>query len=1083
MLLTLTFFNAYAQQTGTIINGTLIDETKEPLIGATVQLLNHSTGYTNGTITDIDGRFELADLPIGGPYLVKISYIGFSNYQVDSIYLSQGDRLSLKEITLKNDANILESFVVTADYFSVEKNRLGVAKKITSKTLNTLPSPSRNYREFADLSPLSNGGSVAGAKGSMMGLTIDGVSNRRGMGGDLVGGAFAVSMEAIAEFEVATNSYDVTGGRGGAGSIKAITKSGTNDFHASAWSYYSGSSLTGSKLSKNGLRKDENVEGHYNEGSEFTTTQFGASASGAIIKDKLHFFVVGDYYKNASPWANHWDYENHSERDLGVKENDLKEVVNILENDLGIPQPKSDKLGGYDKQYGVAPSVPVSTANFLFKLDWKINDKNELSTKYNFHKFSNPRKVIGNGLFSAQYGEESFDHSLSATLNTQISKTKKNSLMFSTNYMYRPGQPYNGRAPVGRVYVESDFDGEKDGAEVFFGNQYWAPEIISQNAFQLIDNYSWLVGKSRFTVGFDLYHENIHDKLTHYQQGEFYYASVDDLRSNTPYKYERKTPLGNAGGLVNSKIFEAGIYGQVKTNLTKDIEMTAGLRWDATIIPVKPTHNALLEQELGIKNDVAPRDLNNFQPRLNLVWDVNSEEKNVFKLGGGAFVSQFTTQALTMSQIDNGVDYVWPVIEVGQEYADGSGRVVTQGDLPQANWGGYYQDFDKNVPGEGYVNQLVSNGVVNTDVPAYVVAVDENLKTPMTWKFNTGYYRRINKWLNAGVSGYYNATYNNAYYKNINWKDNSEFQLANEGGRYIYAPKSTLDASSTTANWVDGRKSDKFNQVLYYTSANWANTFAALVFEVNMKIRDGFINVSYTRGASKGGVKYNSGNAREYHYVGQSYNGFEQNMRNYYDGDDLRHKLLISAVSPSFKGFRLSTKFAIRQSSRFNATMHKKYDIAGIGTNASSSTNYIMPFIFDVNDPNLTNEFRSDYKELLENTSDEYREYLNENMGGFAEPFGGLNPFRTTWDMSLSKTFSFKNDRNLTFRMDVFNVLNLLNKDWGGYHYITNTNLYDVTGFDEQKQEYQYKIRSNAGTKYYQVSNPYTVQLGLKFVY
>lgn len=1082
-VLLLLWSGAMAQGTETQIGGVVSSKSEGRLVGANVFVKNESTGYTTGSISDLDGRFLIQDLPVGGPYTVKISFMGFGEYVAEKIQLSQGDRINLGTIELNDNINELESVIIEPDFFSVEQDRLGEARKINSKMMNSLPSPSRNYASFAELSPLARSGTqMAGAKGSMTGLTIDGVSNRRGVFGDLSGGAFPVSMEAIEEFEVATNSYDVTAGRGGAGTIKAITKSGTNDFHASAWTYFANDALTGNKFSKNGLLSDQDISENINEGNTYSTTQFGLSLSGPIIKDKLHFFLVGDYYKKNEPWASHWDYENKSEEDLRVKEDDLVNAINILENQHGIPGVVSDKLGGYTKQYGVASGVPQKTISFLGKLDWTINEKNSASLKYNYHSFSNPRKLIGRGIFSAQYGEESYDHSFQLNLNTQVSPTQKNTLRLSTNYMLRPGEPYNGRVPVGRVFVESDFgNGNTDGDEMFWGNQYWAPEIISQRAYQLIDNYTWLLGKSRVTAGVDIYHERISDQLTHYQQGEFFYASVEDLINNTPYRYERKTPLGNAGGRVKPSIFETGIYGQIQTYLHDDVEFTAGLRWDAAFIPVKPTYNALLEQELGIRNDVAPKDLNNFQPRFNLIWDINGKGNDILKVGGGAFVSQFTTQALTMSHIDNGVSYAWPVIQVGMPYADGSGRVVTQEDLPTPNWSSYYESFD-NVPGEEYVNELVAKGILSTDVPAYVVAIDENLKSPYTWKFNVGYFHKVNDWLNVGVSGYYNSTLNNSYYTNLNLKENAEFTLDNEGGRDVYVPASTLNENSTSANWLNSRKSDKFNQVTYYTSADWANTYMALVLEANMKWKDGSVNISYTRGASKGAVQYTSGNAREYHYVGQSYQGFGDLMSRSYDMDDMKQKFLITAVSPSFHGFSISTKFSMIQSERFRASMNSRYDIAGVGTN-NSSTNYMLPFIFDINDSSLPEDFRADYQELLNTTSPEYKEYLMDNMGGIAQPFGGINPIRTSWDLSASKTFTFNNKHRVILRGDVFNVLNLMNYKWGGYHYISNTDLYDVTGFDVATEEYQYKIRPNAGKKYYRVNNPYTVQFGLKYIF
>ncbi|AWW30225.1 hypothetical protein DN752_08865 [Echinicola strongylocentroti] len=262
LLLGSTLSGVLAQGTGTLIEGVVRDFSEERLVGANVFVKNESTGFTTGSVTDLDGRFVIQNIPTGGPYTLRVSYLGYGDFRAEKINLSQGDRINLGQITLNDNVSDLESVIVEPDFFSVEKDRMGAAKKINSKMMNSLPSPTRNYASFAELSPLAKSGTqMAGAKPGMTGLTIDGVSNRRGVFGDLSGGAFPVSMEAIAEFEVATNSYDVTSGRGGAGTIKAITKSGTNEFHASAWGYYAGDALTGDKFSKNGLLNDDSVEG------------------------------------------------------------------------------------------------------------------------------------------------------------------------------------------------------------------------------------------------------------------------------------------------------------------------------------------------------------------------------------------------------------------------------------------------------------------------------------------------------------------------------------------------------------------------------------------------------------------------------------------------------------------------------------------------------------------------------------------------------------------------------------------------------------------------------------------------------
>ncbi|HMF70219.1 MAG TPA: carboxypeptidase regulatory-like domain-containing protein, partial [Flavitalea sp.] len=771
--------NSFAQGTDASFAGTVKDESNgELLSGATVQVKNTMTGFVTTTLTNMKGEFSLKDLPLGGPYHLQIEYTGYQILLLKGFQLNLGDRIDLKAISLKRGADELQEVTVTANNFMNRKDRLGAGYAVTGKDIQRLPTTTRNYTELASLSPLTKGGSIGGAKDGGTGFLIDGVTNRRTAFGGPVGGAFPVSLETVREFEIVSNSYDVTNGRGSGGVIKAVTKSGTNQFHGTAWGFYSGNTLTGNKdVNGKTIRNDYSVK------------QYGANFSGPIIKDKLHFFVNFDSYQNTAPFRSFdFDYEGSTlaaaEKNLSITKANLDKVVSILQSDYGVPQVQ---------QYGEI-STKVLTNTFFARFDYTMNKSNSLTFRYNYQSFDDPRKRKTNGILSNQYRGYEADNSFMLSWRSQISKTAYNDFKLSIIKNKRENRLMYPRSPEGEVEVSSVLeDGSAVKRSIDFGNQNWVPEVVASTSYQLINNYNVKKGKFNFTFGTDNIFTNIKDQLTHNQQGKFYYSSLNDLQNNTPWRFERKIPVGDGGGPVNPQVMEMSLYGQMETNLRPGLTFDAGLRWDGTLLPAKPKYNSLLEKELGIRNDVAPFDADNIQPRLNLTWDLNNTGKHIFKIGAGWFASQFTTQAFTMAHMDNGTNFV---------NIDARGA-----DVPPANWPSYYQDFN-NVPGEDYLKSLNL-----ASPPAAVIAMDKHLQTPVTFKANLTYHTYLTSWLRVGGGLYYNRINNNVIYQNINLVKNPSFVLGSESGREIYVPSGTLNGKDR-ADYLNSRVSDQFTTVL-----------------------------------------------------------------------------------------------------------------------------------------------------------------------------------------------------------------------------------------------------------------------------
>lgn len=1020
------------------INGYIFDSTaRKPIQGASITAKNLSTGFSTTVASDNKGQFKVANLPVG-TYTVLLSHIGFRPKELNGITLNLGDRLNLSNIVLSTGTTMLAEVAVTSTSFTNSKDRLGASTAISGRALQKLPLQSRNYLELATLSPLSTmGGALGGTKSGGIGYLIDGVSNRRTLFGQPTEGAFPISLENVREFEVETNSYDVTNGRGSGGVVKAITKSGTNTFSGAAWGYYAANSLA----------QHTDVFGKPIT-TRFETIQAGASLSGPIIKNKLHFMVSYDQYQKTSPFRA-YDFtsqgatQDQAEKNLGITKANLDSVISIMRNKMGFANVQ---------QYG-AIDIKQITRNFMTRFDWNINARNLLTVRFNYQSYADHDKLKGGGLLSTQYIGDQWDKSIYLSLRTDLNAKLSNDLKIIYDDNNRGlGFLYN-RLPEGFVDVVSTFsDGSSAKKTVAFGNQNWVPEKSASTTVQLVDNVRLKVNKYSFVFGTDNIITKIKDRLTHDQQGQFYYASLNDFANNNPWRFNRKIAL-NPVGDCNCNVIELGAYAQMETDITPAVTLTAGLRWDGTIIADPPTYNPLLEKELGLNNHVVPFDYRKFQPRVNITWDINNKRTDIVKFGAGLFASQFTTQAITFSHIDNGIDF---------RQVDARSPNAT---IPYADWNAYQQDFSK-VPGLDYYNSLAVKPA------ATITMMDKDLKTPSTFKTNLSYYKYVTKWLRVGANLYYNYTWNNFYLMDQNVKRTPEF-VTNEG-RAVYVPASSLSANSTMADYNKSRISTNFNQVRMFTNTPWGSSFQAFVLDAAASFgKGGTVSVSYTRGKATGTPNYNAGDPRNANMnVGASYWDYSSYGKNWYSNEDLKHKLVLVALSPAFYGFTVSSSMVYYQSDRFSAMVNT--DVNGDG-NVND-----LAYVYDPNDSKTPANIKAGMETLLQKTSPQYRKYLQDNMGRFAENNGGLMPWRFIWNMSIAKNINLDKTQRLTFRADIFNVLNLLNHEWGGYRSVINTNLYTVTGFDNSTNSWKYNVNTNAGTLFKNTS-PYTIQLGVRY--
>uniref|UniRef100_UPI0035674354 TonB-dependent receptor n=1 Tax=Muriicola sp. TaxID=2020856 RepID=UPI0035674354 len=280
---------SWSQITTADIRGTVYEGDAQPLFGANIVAVHTPTGTKYGAVSNMDGRYNLPNLRVGGPYEITVSYVGFKSQVQDGVFLSLG-QTTILEFSLISESQALEEVVVVYDQTGTfGSDRTGAETSVGRRELTRLPTISRSASDFIRLDPQASSGasglSFGGRNDQYNNFSLDGAifNNPFGLDAATPGGqtnAQPISLDAIDQIQVTTAPYDVTQSGFTGASVNAVTKSGTNEFYGTAYGFFRNDDLTGGKI---------NGDDVFKTGLE--QTQYGFSLGGPIVKNKLFFFV------------------------------------------------------------------------------------------------------------------------------------------------------------------------------------------------------------------------------------------------------------------------------------------------------------------------------------------------------------------------------------------------------------------------------------------------------------------------------------------------------------------------------------------------------------------------------------------------------------------------------------------------------------------------------------------------------------------------------------------------------------------------------------------------------------------------
>ncbi len=1066
-----------AQVTTSSMSGRVTDA-EGTVIGATVIATHEPSGTTYGTVTNLEGRFNLNGMRVGGPYTVEVSYIGYGKSTTTNITLSLGENYALN-VVLSEQATSLDEIVVTAlrTKFSTEKT--GAVTNITNTQIDNVPTVSRNIMDITRLSPYGGSGmSFVGTDGRTANFTVDGANfnNNFGLSSALPGGGNPISIEAIEEMQVVIAPYDVRQTNFIGGGVNAITKSGTNTFKATAYVYHRNENLRGDAV------RGQQIEGAREKDRN---TIYGLTLGGPIIKNKLFFFVNGEMAKTPTI-ANRWraSTDGIAEPDNFISrttETDLKRVSDFVRSKYGY------ETGSYT-------SFPADESNdkLLARIDWNITNQHRLALRYNYTKntsWNSPNATSMDGgtrvsearmskasmsFANSMYSMENLVHSISFDLNSRLSDNLSNQFLATFSKLDDVRGTNSKEFPF--IDILKDEQAYMSlGYELFTWNNG-----VHNDVFNIKDELTHYLGNHKIVGGIAYEYKMADNSYMRNGTGYYRYLSLDDFLNgavpeivNLTYGYDGET---NPAARVRTNTI--GMYVQDDWSVNERFKLSYGLRLDGLFF-----NNADLMTNKAIQEiDYSGRNIDTgkwpsaniiFSPRVGFVWDTYGDNSLKVRGGTGLFSGNLPLVFFTNMPTNGGMVQYQAQINA----ANAAKRGFTMDEFA----GGLVTDANGKANISALLEKLTSLGYPTTispedgTVPSAIAAVDPNFKMPQVWKTSLAvdYAFQTSFPFSATVEGIYNKT--------INGVSISDWSIPSVGG---FARFNGVDNRPI---YPDGYRTATKAFVLENTSRGYGWSGNITLNAQPTKYLS--LMAAYTHTVAKdvtGMPGSNAESAFTYVPTVEGPNHIKLHNSQYTTPD----RLVASLTTNDKSGNHYSLIYEGWHGGRSYSYMTVN-DINGDGYNYDA---VYVPTDQEV----ANNEFRfvsaDDQARFMDYVHAD--NYLKNQQGKYAEPYSVYSPWVHRIDFSYKHDFvvnagNTKNKLQLSF--DIKNVMNLFNNSWGVAKYLnpeigSEARILKYEGVDaDGVATYSTPPAIHGGTKTftssYSLGQTWYASIGIKYIF
>ena len=1029
LLMMLPLSGVFAQgSTTAALAGTVLDEKGQGLPGASVIAVHEPTGSRYGGSTRADGRYNIVNMRVGGPYKITVSFVGYKNAVQTGIVLTLAQELRQNFKLEVNQSQLEEVKVVASRSSIINSGRTGAATTVGNNQITTLPTLNRSLGDFARLDPRANGLSFAGRNSLYNNITVDGAffNNAFALSSTIGGqaGASPISVDAIDQFQVLIAPYDVRQGMATGANINVVTKSGTNNWSGSGYYFGSDQGLVGNKIGS-----------VVNQYGTFSRGQIGARIGGAIIKDKLFVFGSFEQETQTEPGSNFVATRTGSEPNKSVaKAADLDRLKDFL-----ISKFKYNP-GAYENWNREKYSQKVN-----LRLDWNISDKHKFNVKYNYLRSyadinpSNSGSLSGGRAASATvlpfqgslYRINNNLDSYIAELNSTFSSSVANNLTVGYTAMRDFRQSPVNDNPFPTVDIGNN---DLNELTAFGYEPFSANNILNSDIFQIADNLTIYKGKHVYTLGFAYETNSFMNGFAPNYYGGYQFRSIDDFINSAngdtkviPARYQQQWSNYSTFPFAEMKGSTLSFYGQDEITAAKGLKLTFGLRADATSFPSfdEPKYTNTYVPNLTFRDGVKlatnkfPEPTVLWSPRFGFNWDVKDDKQTQIRGGLGVFSGR--------------VPYVWL-----------SNQLSNNGVL----FGSENIQNPTNRPFNPDVNAYRPTISLPLTPTAYNLAVtDPNFKFSQVFRTNLALDKNLGDGWILGLEGIYTKDINAVYLENVNLPKSTVKAVGSDNRMIFYTlganglPSSVrnfaiygnvrgVNAPAVGPNTVS---SPNISDAIVIKNTDLGYSYA-LTATISKTFENGlFASLAYTNSDSR---SVNDGGS-----IAQS-----QWRDRVVSGDPNENVA-------SYASFMQAHRFNAYGSYRFNYLNEKASTTFGFTYSAAPAGRFSYTYSGDMNGDNqISNDLifipRSQSEIMLRDLGtytaaqqwadlDKYitqDSYLNSRRGQYAERNGAELPWSANFDFKIIQDFYIKvggHKNTLQFTLDVFNFGNYVTPQWG----------------------------------------------------
>jgi outer membrane receptor protein involved in Fe transport len=1055
-----------------------------PVVGARITAVHRPSGTTYGASTRPDGRYTIQGMRVGGPYTLTVRALGFAPDTRDGLSLSLGTQADVGFALSTVAARLSEVTVqAAAPAGTLSPNRTGAATNINREAIATLPTISRTIGDLTRLTPQASAtGAIGGLDSRFNNTTIDGAqfNNAFGLGTGQPGGRTNVSpipLDAIDQIQVNVAPYDVRQGSFVGAGVNAVTRSGTNEVEGSAYFFGRNERFVG----KNAFGAP------FNPGT-FTFGQYGARLGGPILRNKLFFFLSAETDELTQPGTTF--LPNTGGQTVGgnttrVLATDAQQVSDLLRQRFGY---ETGPITGYDF------STPSTRA--LARLDWNASERHKFSLRYtqlnstsDFPASNSNSLGFGNRRGTTQalsfqnsgYAIKEDNRSVVGEWNAQYGGR------LSNNFIVGYTSNDESRKARGAIFPTVDI---LDGTGATYLNVGFEPftpaNQLRYSTFQAQNNLTVYAGHHELTFGAAAERYRSENVFFPGSQSVYVYNTLADFLTDVN-AYNATTPAtrspvtlrrfqvrynnipGQDEPLQPLRVITASAYAQDQWTVSPRVKLTYGLRIDvpsfgATGFTNAQANGLTFRDETGAAVQYQTQKLPDtralFSPRVGFNWNAVGERRTQLRGGTGIFTGRPA--------------YVWISNQIGQ---NGIQTGFVQADNTR--------DYAFNPNPDAYkpppTGQPAASYELNFTNPDF--------RFPQQWRSNLAVDQRLPLGLVATVEGVYGRDVNGVYYINAN----------------LPAAQTRFAGPDQRPRWTANRLNS--NIVAAYVLKNQTVGYN---YNVSASLEKSFRSGLYAKAAYNYGVAKNTvdpgsiaagtwtGNpiSADPNAPGVGLSTFTPLHRSLVALSYRREYLRLGATTVSLFAERSNSQNFFNGVFAGNTSYTYSGDLNGDGADGNDLL-YVprdrseMRFL-PITAANGTVQFTAQQQTDAWEAYIQQDPYLRKHRGEYAKRNAVFLPQVVRADASLAQEIFrpvFGKRNSLQVRLDVFNVTNLLNKNWGvGRQLVSNQPLAaaGASGLGEA----QYRMRVVNGqllnTTFQRtagINDVYRMQLGVRYTF